>query len=220
MVYLAAVIGKRWGECAGLKVGAIDFASNTVAIVSQLTRGHRGAIVDGAPKWQSHRTIAAPKAQMDMLSDHLRIRGLSAGDTDGYVFVAPDGRELHYSNWRQRVWVPAMTSVGLEGLTFHALRHANGDGCPQRRHQDGAGPSGAQARLNPPRHLRPGDHCRRPQGCRRPRPALLGRPRRRSSQDKRLVGLVGLVGLARIELATSALSVLRSNRLSYSPANR
>ncbi len=29
-----------------------------------------------------------------------------------------------------------------------------------------------------------------------------------------------LVGLARIELATSALSVLRSNQLSYSPANR
>ena len=28
------------------------------------------------------------------------------------------------------------------------------------------------------------------------------------------------MGLARIELATSALSVLRSNRLSYSPANR
>src|SRR5664280_1726380 len=31
---------------------------------------------------------------------------------------------------------------------------------------------------------------------------------------------VFLVGLARIELATSALSVLRSNQLSYSPGNR
>jgi hypothetical protein len=29
-----------------------------------------------------------------------------------------------------------------------------------------------------------------------------------------------MVGLARIELATSALSVLRSNRLSYSPEGR
>jgi integrase len=125
MVYLAAVLGMRWGECAGLKIGAIDFDSNTIAITSQLTRGHKGAIVDGAPKWQSHRTIAAPQALMDLLSEHLRLRGISAEDADRYVFVAPDGRELHYSNWRQRVWVPALKSAGLEGLTFHALRHAN-----------------------------------------------------------------------------------------------
>ena len=125
MVYLAGVLGMRWGECAGLKVGSIDFASNTIAVVSQLTRGHKGAIVDGAPKSQSHRTIAAPHALMDMLAEHLRLRGLSDRDTDRYVFVAPDGQELHYSNWRQRVWVPALTSVGLKGLTFHALRHAN-----------------------------------------------------------------------------------------------
>ena len=77
------------------------------------------------PKWQSHRTIAAPRALMDKLSEHLRLRGLSSEDLDRYVFVAPDGRELHYSNWRQRVWAPALKSAGLEGLTFHALRHGN-----------------------------------------------------------------------------------------------
>jgi len=106
--------------------------SNTIAITSQLTRSHnpqatshKGAIVDGAPKWQSHRTIAAPRALMDLLSEHLRLRGLSGEDPDPYVFVAKDGRELHYSNWRQRVWVPALKSAGHEGLTFHPLRPAN-----------------------------------------------------------------------------------------------
>ena len=76
--------------------------SNTIAITSQLTRSHnpqatshKGAIVDGAPKWQSHRTIAAPRALMDLLSEHLRLRGLSGEDPDPYVFVATDGRELH-----------------------------------------------------------------------------------------------------------------------------
>ena len=125
MVYLAGVLGLRWGECAGLKVGTVDFAANTIAVISQLTRGHKGAIVDGAPKSKSHRTIAAPQALMDMLAEHLDRRGLSARDPDRYLFVAPDGRELHYSNWRQRVWVPALKSAELEGLTFHALRHAN-----------------------------------------------------------------------------------------------
>jgi Phage integrase family len=32
---------------------------------------------------------------------------------------------LHYSNWRQRVWTPALMKAGLVGLTFHALRRAN-----------------------------------------------------------------------------------------------
>ncbi len=166
MVYLAAVLGMRWGECAGLKVGAIDFASSTVAIVSQLTRGHKGAIVNGAPKWQSHRTIAAPQALMDMLSEHLRIRGLSGGDTDDYVFVAPDGRELHYSNWRQRGLEPGPDLSRARGTYFSRTPPCqyHGDGCPQRRHQDCAGPGGAQACLDPPRHLCPGHHCRRPQG--------------------------------------------------------
>jgi hypothetical protein len=49
MAYLAAVLGLRWGECAGLKVGAVDFESSTIAVTSQLTRGPKGVIVDGAP---------------------------------------------------------------------------------------------------------------------------------------------------------------------------
>jgi hypothetical protein len=36
MVYLAAVLGLRWGECAGLRVGDIDFLGRTVAVESQL----------------------------------------------------------------------------------------------------------------------------------------------------------------------------------------
>ena len=88
---------------------ATSLDSNTIAITSQLTRSHnpqptshkpqatshKGAIVDGAPKWQSHRTIAAPRALMDLLSEHLHLRGLSGEDPDPYVFVATDGRELH-----------------------------------------------------------------------------------------------------------------------------
>jgi integrase len=62
---------------------------------------------------------------MDVLAEHLRRRGVSTEDSDRCVFVAPDGQELHYSNWRQRVWVPALKAAGLEGLTFQALRHAN-----------------------------------------------------------------------------------------------
>jgi integrase len=40
------------------------------------------------------------------------------------VFVAPDGGPLRASNYRNRVWRPAVERAGLEGLTFHGLRHS------------------------------------------------------------------------------------------------
>ena len=51
---------------------------------------------------------------------------------------------------------------------------------------------------------------------------LLGQPpsRATTSEQKQSLNWAFVVGLARIELATSALSVLRSNRLSYSPRGR
>lgn len=50
--------------------------------------------------------------------------GLTAADAGGWVFVGHDGRPLDYSNWRQRVWLPARRRAGLPGLAFHDLRHA------------------------------------------------------------------------------------------------
>ena len=34
MAYLAAVLGLRWGECAGLRVGRLDFLRGTVQVAS------------------------------------------------------------------------------------------------------------------------------------------------------------------------------------------
>jgi integrase len=125
MVYLAAVLGLRWGECAGLRVGAIDFLNRTVTVESQLTRGLKGRMVTGSPKWNSTRTMAAPEVLLEQLATHLRRRGLTGAVGDSLVFCAPDGQPLHYSNWRRRVWVPACQSAGLEGFQFKMLRTAN-----------------------------------------------------------------------------------------------
>ncbi len=125
MVYLAAVLGLRWGECAGLRVGAIDFLNRTVTVESQLTRGLRGRMVTASPKWNSTRTMAAPEVLLERLANHLRRRGMTGAEGDSLVFCAPDGQPLHYSNWRRRVWVPACRDVGLEGFQFKMLRTTN-----------------------------------------------------------------------------------------------
>lgn len=125
MVYLAAVLGLRWGECAGLQVGGIDFLNKTITVDRQLTRGAHGRMVEGAPKWQSSRAMAVPDALIDVLAEHLQRRDLTGAKPEAHVFASPDGEPLHYSNWRQRVWLPAIEAAGLRGFTFHALRTAN-----------------------------------------------------------------------------------------------
>jgi integrase len=125
MVFLGAVLGLRWGECAGLRVGGIDFLARTVTIDTQLTRGLKGQMVTGGPKWNSNRTLAVPDEMIDLLAAHLRRLQLTAGDPDAFIFSAPDGRALHYSNWRRRVWMPACQIVGLAGFQFKMLRTAN-----------------------------------------------------------------------------------------------
>jgi hypothetical protein len=61
MVYLGAVLGLRWGECAGLRVGGVDFLARTVSVDVRRTRGEHGRMVEGDPKWHSQCTMAAPK---------------------------------------------------------------------------------------------------------------------------------------------------------------
>ena len=141
--YLGAVLGLRWGECAGLRVRALDLLHGTLAVREQATRGVKGATVFGAPKSDAgRRTLAVPGALGEMLAAQLARRGLTAADPDALVFTMRDGEVLDYRNFRYRVWQPACVAAGLgtltkdddtsrehyTGLTFHDLRRANATG--------------------------------------------------------------------------------------------
>jgi integrase len=144
MAYLGAALGLRWGECAGLRVGRLDFMRGTVAVAEQITRGEHGRHVSGEPKSDAgRRTLTVPTPLMEMLSGHLARRGLTGADVDAFVFAMPGGGPLDYSRWRRRVWLPATRAVGLEGLTFHDLRRVNATAMVL----DGVDVRTAQARL-------------------------------------------------------------------------
>jgi integrase len=129
MPYLGAVLGLRWGECAGLRVGRLDFLRATLSVAEQLSRGPHGTRVSGPPKSQAgRRTLTVPEPLMAMLAELLARRRLTGTDGDALVFVGPDGGPLEYSNFRRRVWMPACQAAGLPGLVFHDLRRANATG--------------------------------------------------------------------------------------------
>lgn len=145
MVYVGAVLGLRWGEVAGLRVGRLDLLGRRCSVLEQVTRGPLGAAVLGPPKSSAgRRTLSMPALLAELLAQHLAELGLTAADADAFVFPAPDGRALIYSNWRRRVWEPACVAAGLgklvpadpskgvkrhfEGLGFHDLRRTNATG--------------------------------------------------------------------------------------------
>lgn len=124
-VYVAAVIGLRWSEIAGLKVRALDLDGGTLTVREVLVRTAHNAKVTGPPKSDAgRRTVSLPPALVEMLRAHLERRGLAAGDSEAYVFPAPGGGPVDYSNWRRRYWVPACAAAGLDGVGFHDLRRA------------------------------------------------------------------------------------------------
>ena len=121
MVWLGAVLGLRWGEVAGLKVGSFDFLRGTVTVSEQLGRDRKL----GPPKSASgHRALSLPRALVDLLSAHLATMRLTAADAECLVFQSPEGSPLDYSRWRQRVWMLAVEAADLAGVSFHDLRRA------------------------------------------------------------------------------------------------
>jgi integrase len=126
MVWLGAVLGLRWGEVAALRVGHIDILRKTVTVTEQVARGIGGAGMIGPPKSSAaRRTVSIPSELAEVLSAHTQSIGLTGADRGALLFPNSAGEPLDYSNWRRRVWEPAVKAAGLQKLGFHDLRRAN-----------------------------------------------------------------------------------------------
>jgi integrase len=123
MLYLA-LLGLRWGEIAGLRVGDVDFLRGSLTVTRQRTRGEKGRMVEHDPKTRAgRRSLSLPAWMTKMLADHLAQRSLTGDAPDVLLFASPKGEPLHYSNWRRNCWIPARDAAGLGELTFHDLKH-------------------------------------------------------------------------------------------------
>ncbi len=122
MVWIGAVLGLRWSEVIGLKVGRVDLEARTLMVAESITRGFGGELVTGPPKSSAGcRTVTMPPTIADLLGDHLIAAGIT-DDPEALVFTNTTGRAIRYDNWRRRVWLPVTRTAGCEGAGFHDLR--------------------------------------------------------------------------------------------------
>jgi integrase len=113
--------------CAGaswppLRRCDIDLEARTVRVVRQLAEIRGGGFAFGPPKSAAgKRVVTIPEVICPVVQWHLSC--FAEDGDEGLAFTSPEGRPLHHSNFRRRVWLPALAAAGLTGIHFHDLRH-------------------------------------------------------------------------------------------------
>lgn len=115
MVRLMCYAGLRWQEVHGLHVHRVDLVGGRVT-VQEVTR--RDLSVKDIPKSRAGQRVVPIGDELIAL-----LRPLVAAAEDGRVFPG-----LDYTNWRRRVFVPAVVRSGVARPlpTPHDLRHSFG----------------------------------------------------------------------------------------------
>jgi integrase len=121
VVRFLAYTGLRWGEMAALRVQDFDMLRRRVNISRSVTES--GGLVWSTPKTYERRSVPFPAALADELSALMVNRS-----RDDLVFTDMRGGVLRNSNWRARVFEPAVSKCQTGDDTFpsitpHDLRH-------------------------------------------------------------------------------------------------
>ena len=121
VVKFLAYTGLRWGEMAALRVQDFDMLRRRVNVSRSVTES--GGLVWSTPKTHERRSVPFPAALADELSTLMLDKG-----RDGLVFTDLRGGVLRNSNWRSRVFEPAVQACQAADKSFpvitpHDLRH-------------------------------------------------------------------------------------------------
>lgn len=114
--------GLRIGEAAALRVRDVDPVRQIVRVrlTASVDKGRR---VENSPKSAAGKRVI-PTLSRQVANDiavMVEQRGLKPED---HLFTGPQGGLMTPSNWRKRVWYPAVEKAGIElPATPHALRH-------------------------------------------------------------------------------------------------
>ncbi len=141
LVYLLAYGGLRWGEAAAVRRRRLDLKRSRVEVAESMAEV-AGAVHFGPTKTYERRTVVLPSFVRDQLAEHLARYG--PDDIQRLVFRSPDGTPLRHSNFRRRVWLPAVRAADVpDGLRIHDLRHT----CAALLIAEGAHPKAIQEHL-------------------------------------------------------------------------
>ncbi len=111
-IHFVLATGVRWSEFANMKIADFKPLENKVFVTDSKTEA-------------GVRELPLDPSDTLLISKHIADTGRNGADADSPLFTSPDGKPLHHSNFRRRVFVPACRAAGLDGVTFHDLRRTH-----------------------------------------------------------------------------------------------
>jgi integrase len=123
LVLVGAYAGLRWGEAVGLTRASVDLLRSRIFVTTTAVEVHGQVSLGHEPKTRrSKRTVPVAHSVMRRIEQHLT--SYVAPDPDALVFTATRGGPLFRSPFARYIWKPAVARAGLDGFTFHGLRHS------------------------------------------------------------------------------------------------
>lgn len=121
MVLAAGYIGLRFGEMAALRIDRFNALRKTIRVDSNLVEVG-GEFTSGPPKSKaSVRSVSIPQFLVEEIAAYIATHR----DPSGLVFSAPEGGPIRRTNFRRRIWTPAVDGSVGPPCSFHSLRHSH-----------------------------------------------------------------------------------------------
>ena len=114
--WIMALCGLRWGEVAGLQVQDIAQDGSRITVCRSISEVC-GEFHDQPTKNNLSRTIPVP----ERLRDSLLLYCIGKNSNE-LVFRNRNGKPISISNYRNRVYLPALEKAGIERRRIHDLR--------------------------------------------------------------------------------------------------
>jgi len=119
LIWLGCYGGPRIGELLALRWTDIDALRRSVTISRKVIEVSGAGMVEGTTKTRAgRRTVTLPRRVMTELERHRH--AFASGER---VFTSANGDQVRANNLRRRQWAAAVKLAGLDGLTFHDMRH-------------------------------------------------------------------------------------------------
>jgi integrase len=121
LVWVGCYAGPRIGELAALRWSDLDPLRRTLAIVRKSIEVAGVGVYEGPTKTKAgRRTVTLPRPVAEELERHRR--AFAAPDSE-LIFTSSGGAQIRPHNLRRREWADAIRLAGLDGFTFHDMRH-------------------------------------------------------------------------------------------------
>jgi len=117
LVLISGLCGLRWAEVIGLQVRDIDPQGRFI-VISRTISEVSGKYFESTTKNEQTRVVQVPQILQKKLQE-----AISGKSETELLFTNRLGKPLSNSNFKQRVFNPAIVETGIPRITFHDLRH-------------------------------------------------------------------------------------------------